>query len=75
MASSDAEVLSQLYLEVVDAYKRRFMLQNRQVAVLKCFPIWKKWEKVLKHYLGLFLKLGKGKVWPARAPLKVVHWK
>ena len=39
MRSLDGEGLSQLYLELVDAYKKRFMLQNGQVAVLKCSPI------------------------------------
>ena len=42
MGSSDGEGLSQLYLELVDGYKKRFMRQNGQVAVLKCSPIWKK---------------------------------
>ena len=39
MVSSGGEGLSQLYLELVDAYKKRFMPQNGQVAVLKCSPI------------------------------------
>ena len=38
MRSSDGEELSQPYLELVDAYTKRFMPQNRQVAVLKCSP-------------------------------------
>ena len=29
----------QLYLELADAYKKRFMPQNEQFAVLKCSPI------------------------------------
>ena len=45
MGSSDGEGLSQLYLELADAYKKRFMPQNGQVAVLKCSPIWKKMRK------------------------------
>ena len=48
MGSSDGEGLSQLYLELVDAYKKRFMPQNGQVAVLKCSPIWKKMRKSFK---------------------------
>ena len=36
MASSDGEGLSQLCLEFVDAFRKRFMPQNGQVAVLKC---------------------------------------
>ena len=48
MGSSDGEGLSQLYLELVDAHKKRFMSQNGQVAVLKCFPIWKKMRKSFK---------------------------
>ena len=38
MGSSDGEGLSQLYLELADAYKKKFMPQNGQVAVLKCSP-------------------------------------
>ena len=40
--SSDGEGLPQLDLELVDAYKKRFMPQNGQVPVLKCSPVWKK---------------------------------
>ena len=36
----DDERLPQLYLELFDAYKKRFMPQNGQVAVLKYSPIW-----------------------------------
>ena len=39
MGSSDGEGLSQLYLELVDAYKKKIMPQNGQVVVLKCSPI------------------------------------
>ena len=66
MGSSDGEGLSQLHLELVDAYYKKFMPQNGQVAVLKCSPIWKKWEKVLKHYLSYSSQ---------DPPFKVVHWK
>ena len=33
IGSSDGEGLSQLYLELVDAHKKKFMPQNGQVAV------------------------------------------
>ena len=46
--SSDGEELSELYLELVDAYKKRFMPQNGQVAELKCSPIFKKMRKSFK---------------------------
>ena len=39
MGSSDDERLPQLYLELVDSYKERFMPQIGQVAVLKCSPL------------------------------------
>ena len=42
------EGLSQLYLELADAYKKRFMPQNVQSVVLKCSPIWKKTRKSFK---------------------------
>ena len=69
MGSSDGEGLSQLYLELVDAYKKRLISQSGQVAVLKCFPIWKKTRKSFKTLSELKLKLipkkefGKGKLW------------
>ena len=56
MVFSDDEGLSQLYLELVDAYKKRFMPQNRQVAVLKCSPTWKKMRKSFKTLSVLKLK-------------------
>ena len=48
IGSSDGEGLSRLYLEFVDAYKKRFLPQNEQVAVLKCSPIWKNTRKSFK---------------------------
>ena len=45
--TSDSEGLSQLYLELLDAYKKKFMRQNGHVAVLKRSPIWKKSFKTL----------------------------
>ena len=45
MGSSDGEGLSQLYLELVDASKKRFMSQNGQIIVLMCSPVWKKMRK------------------------------
>ena len=42
MASSDvSKRTSQLQQELVNAYKKRFMCENGQVAVVKCSPIWK----------------------------------
>ena len=35
MVSSDGEGFSQLYLELVGVYKKRFMPQNGQLAVLR----------------------------------------
>ena len=46
--SSDGKGLPQLYIEFVDAYKKRFMAQNGQDAVLKCSPIWKKMRTSFK---------------------------
>ena len=40
MEFSDGEGLLQLYLELVDANKKRFKPKNGQIAVLKCSPIW-----------------------------------
>ena len=45
MGSSDGEGLSNLYLELVDAYKKWFIPQNGQVALLKSSSIWKKIRK------------------------------
>ena len=41
MASSGdvGKKISQLHQELVNAYKKRFMYENRQVAVVKCSPI------------------------------------
>ena len=43
MASSDDvdKKMSQLHQELINAYKKRFMCENGQVAVVKCSPIWK----------------------------------
>ena len=48
MGSSDGEGLSQIYLQLLDAYKKRFTPQNGQVTVLKYSPIWKKERKIFK---------------------------
>ena len=56
MGSSYGEGLSQLYLGVVDAYKKRFVTQNGQVAVLKWSPIWKKMRKSFKTLSELKFK-------------------
>ena len=52
----DGEGLSQLYLELVEAYKKIFIPQNGQVAVWKCSPIWKKMRKSFKALSDLKLK-------------------
>ena len=44
----DSEGLLELYLELVDAYKKKFMPQNGQVVILKCSPIMKKMRKSFK---------------------------
>ena len=56
MGSSDGEGLSQLYLELVDVFKKRCMPQNGQVVVLKCSPIWKKIRKIFETLTELKLK-------------------
>ena len=38
MVSSDGEGFSQLYLELVGAYKKRFIPENGQLAVLRYSP-------------------------------------
>ena len=45
MGSSDGEGLSQLYLELVHAYNKRFMLQKGQAAVLRRSQIWEKMRR------------------------------
>ena len=45
MGSSDDERLSQLYLELFDAYKKRFMPQNGQFVVLSAVQYARKLEK------------------------------
>ena len=54
---SEGKRLSQLYLELGDAYRKRFMPQNGQVAVLKCSPIWRKMRKSFKILSELKLKV------------------
>ena len=48
--------ISQLCQELVNAYKKRFICENGQVAVVRCSPIWKNLKKDLKHSLSLNLK-------------------
>ena len=52
MASSDdvGKKISQLHQELVNAYKKRFMCENGQVAVVKCSPIWKNVRKDFKTF-------------------------
>ena len=56
MGFSEGEGLPQLYLELFDAYKKRFMPENGQVAVLKCSSIWKKMRKSFKTLSELKFK-------------------
>ena len=56
MKFSDDEGLSQLYLELVDTYKKRFIPENGQVAALKCSSIWKKMRKGFKTLSQLKFK-------------------
>ena len=52
MASSDdvGKKISQLHQELVNAYKKRFVCENGQVAAVKCSPIWKNMRKDLKTF-------------------------
>ena len=74
MGSSDDEGLSQLYLELADASKKRFMPQKGQVVVLQCSPIWKKIRKSFKTLSELKLKFiaktGKREAMTRKTPLK-----
>ena len=73
MGSSDGEGLSQLYLELVDVYEKRFMPQNGQIAVLKCSPIWKKMRKSFKTFelkLKFIPKAWKREAMAHKTPLK-----
>ena len=58
MSSSDGEGLSQLYLELVDAYKKMFLSQNKHYLSLSSSPS---------------PKLGNRKQWLTRPSLKVVR--
>ena len=77
MGSSDGEGFSRLYFQLVDAYKKRFIPQNGQVAVLKCSPMWKKMRKIFKTLSELKLKFipkaWKPEAMTDRPSLKVVH--
>ena len=52
MASLDdvGKKILQLHQELVNAYKKRFMCENGQVAVVKCSPIWKNMRKDFKTF-------------------------
>ena len=52
MTSSDdvGRKISQLHQELVNPYKKRFMCENVQVAVVKCSPIWKNMRKAFKTF-------------------------
>ena len=59
MASLDvvSKKISQLHQELVNAYKKRFMCENGQVAVVKCSPIWKNVRKDFKTFPELTVNL------------------
>ena len=59
MASLDdvSKKISQLHQELVNAYKKRFMCENGQVAVVKCSPIWKNIRKDFKTFPELTVNL------------------
>ena len=63
--------LSQSYLELVNAYKKRFMPQNGQVAIWKGSPLLKKTRSFGKSELKLkfIRKLENEKLW-LKTPLK-----
>ena len=64
--------LSQSYLELVNAYKKRFMPQNGEVAVSKWSPLWKKMRKSFgksELELKFIWKLENEKLW-LKTPLK-----
>ena len=46
--SSDRKEVSQLYVDLVDAFKKRFKPKNEQIAMLECSPIWKDLRKRFK---------------------------
>ena len=79
MGFSDGEGLSRLYLEHVDAYKKRFMHQNGQFVLLKYSPIWKNMRKSFKTLSELKVKFirkaRKLEAMVTRTPLKVVRSK
>ena len=56
VGSSDDQGLHQLCLEHADAYNKKFMPQNEQVALIKCSPLWKKMRKSCKTLSELKLK-------------------
>ena len=41
---------SQLHQELINAFKKRFMCENGQIAVVKCYPIWKNMRKDFKTF-------------------------
>ena len=55
MAFSDdiSKKISQLYQELVNAYKTRFMCENGQVPVVKCSPLWENMRKDFRTFPDL----------------------
>ena len=70
----DGEGLSQLYLKLVDTYKKRFLPHNGQVTVLKCSSMWQKLSKSFKTLfefkLNFIPKAWKREAMAHKTPLK-----
>ena len=75
MGFSDGEGLSRLYLEHVDAYKKRFMHQNGQVVLLKYSPIWKKMRKSFKTLSELKVRVHSQEEAWKRGNYGCISWK
>ena len=55
--SLDSKEVSQLYVDLVDDFKKRFKPKNEQIAMLECSPIWKDLRKRFRTIPELKLKL------------------
>ena len=75
MGFSDGEGLSRLYLEHVDAYKKRFMHQNGQAVLLKYSPIWKKMRKSFKALSELKVRVHSQEEAWKRGNYGCINWK
>ena len=75
MGFSDGEGLSRLYLEHVDAYKKRFMHQNGQFVLLKYSPIWKNMRKSFKTLSELKVRVHSQEEAWKRGSYGCISWK